>query len=192
MTHRPCTKIAASIWLAVLFLGALFGLAHKAWGHPVKRWAPVVEQECQRVGLAPCPVQQTLALIDVESDGRAARRKSPTSQYYGLLQIGTAAAREAGIQASDTHGDGRLAIRAHLTLRKRYAYRWDSLPTVGVALFWKMGAGALRRVVARVEDGEDLESAVRAVSAALHLGRSREYLRRYLEALRKLQGVTPC
>lgn len=193
--HRPSARwmrlaarliLAMAAWVMIMWPVLIFA-------HPVKRWAPIVEQECKRAEIEPCPTLQTLALIDVESDGRPAHRKSPRSQYFGLLQIGSAAAAELGADASDTHGDGRLAIRLHLQLRKRYARRWNGwAPSVGVALFWKMGPGALRRVRKRVSGGQDLERAVGVVSVELGLGRSREYLRRYLEALRKLQGVTTC
>ena len=150
----------------------------------VERWAPAVRSSCARLDLTPCPVAQTLALIHLESRGDPRARKFPNSQFFGLLQMGAAAAREAGVhQARELHGDGERAILAHLRLRQRYQRRWRRLPALGPAIFWKGGPGSLRGVRQRLQRGDDLADAVAWASRHFGLPRLPRYLARYRAAL---------
>lgn len=176
--------------IVVLLLLLYAQVAHASTMERVRRWEPVVVQECERVGIEPCPIEETLALVWTESGGDPKRRKSASSQFYGLLQIGAAAAAEAGLaSAEQLHGNGRLSIRAHLRIRKRYSRRLKWAGHLGIALLWKAGPGALRKIRER---GGALEEDIAAVAQELGLGAVVEYLRRYERALAKLEEVTPC
>lgn len=179
------------MWARVLMISILFlvapSTAHALYGleevpDSVMKWAPTIQDECDGMGLEPCPVEQTLAIIFVETLGRTSARH-PRSSYHGIMQMGGRASRDTRVKLSSIKRSPRMAIRAHLQYRKRYAKRISFSRRSGVAVLWKCGPGATKIVRKDVISGLSIHDALRKVGKQYRLGRPTRFLNRYEQAL---------
>jgi len=126
----------------------------KATDDRIRRWIPAIEEIREDQGLTAkqYPNWVILTLISIESkgdqDAHSIRNGKP-SQYYGLLQIGVANAKDVGRRNTDHDGDGHLSIDSFL----RYAERYARGPTrhnydpEKISILWKSGPGTLKRYI---------------------------------------------
>lgn len=112
----------------------------------VARWADVVEEHTT------VETAVVLALIHVESDGNAAKRRLG-SEYRGLLQIGRALAADAGVDYDALEGNGVLSVQ---TFDAWYALYQDIIGNRpdDIALAWKIGIGAFEEYKQRTPGPE--------------------------------------
>jgi len=118
-----------------------------------------------------------LAFIHIESDGDPAAHR-PRSQYYGLLQMGTAASTDVGV----VNKDNLVPLTAvssfvdYMHLYKKY-HGWSPSR---MAVCWKGGPGTCKKLGELTRKGVSLDAAILQLERANpKLGRLAEYVRRF-------------
>jgi hypothetical protein len=155
----------------------------------VTRWTDEIEDIRAEMGLdaEDYPTAAVLALIAVESQGSAWRRKFQGSSFYGLLQMGAAAGTDIGLpdQGRETtkllHGDGDLSLEYFFRYQRIYGYLVrDDLGHLSerIAVLWKMGPGSARTVRRRLRAGDSFDDAVTYATRHHNIWRGEDYLER--------------
>lgn len=132
----------------------------------IAQWADELDEARDEQMLDPkrYPLALGLAFISIESNGVPTARKFPTSQFYGLLQMGRYAGIDVGFAdkgrktSQALHGHGEAAIRYWYEYMARYEKRWvyesEAPLELRAAILWKGGAGTARRIRDTVRAGE--------------------------------------
>lgn len=161
-----------------------------AEGGRVTRWLGPVEQIRSQLNLDAqhYPTAAVLALIALETKGDPWCRKFSRSSYYGLLQMGAAAARDIGMKrrgrrtTRPLHGDGELSLELFYRYQRRYGYLVrDEHGKISerMALLWKMGPGSMKTIRQLLDEGKPLEEAVSTAARRHKVWRADAYLERF-------------
>lgn len=132
----------------------------------------------RRLRLTP---ESVMAIVMTESSGRPCRRKpGMNSQFYGLFQMGNAAAAEASCAPSELHCNKRRAVYCWFRYAGRYRKRLDE---VSLPVFWKCGVGCLKR--ARARFGNKLYANCAKIEKRERISNVCKYIARYEKNLSK-------
>jgi len=122
------------------------------------------------------------ALIMVESSGNPYAHRQG-SQFYGMLQMGAAAAEDVGIPDQRVlNGNPDLALNAFWDYQRRYIERTQGAP-VWMAVLWHDGPGNLQKIMRQLEAGASVDAALGAGTPAI-----REYVDRYQQWMKRIAG----